>query len=230
MKKTSLLLFTTGLMALALVWGCAEDGHMGNLKDKDGNIYRTVVIGEQVWMAENLRTTKYSDGSSIDGVMAYDASEEHAKTYGRLYTWAAATNGSTDKKGRLQGPCPRGWHMPTDEEWKVLEKHIGLPSDQLDNISWRGTTEGGMLKESGTEHWQAPNAEATDALGFTALPAGSFFPGIGYKFLGVEAYFWAATSSSDIEAWSRILSTGHGYIGRYASGKQYAFCIRCLKN
>jgi len=219
-------------LVLSMVYfGCTpEDGHRGVLKDNEGNEYKTIVIGEQVWMADNLRSKKYSDGSEIANIRAYNDDESMVAVYGYLYNYEAATRGGTDKKGRLQGACPRGWHMPTDDEWKTLELHLGLSAADADLMAWRGTIEGGMLKEAGTAHWQAPNAEATNTTGFTALPGGYYNAGSGYTGMGVTAYFWSTTEKSSIEVWNRVLQNSAGHIGRYPSGKDLGFCIRCVKN
>jgi uncharacterized protein (TIGR02145 family) len=223
----SAVLFT----AILIAPGCTEeDGYYGTLKDKEGNTYATVVIGEQVWMAENLKATKYGDQSAIDGVMAYQDDENTVATYGRLYTYEAAVKGGEDKKGRVQGACPKGWHIPTDEEWKTMEGYLGMPSVDVELMAWRGTIEGGMLKEAGTDHWSAPNAEATNSSGFTALPAGSFNAGLGYTSQGLAAYFWTSSNISEYEAWSRVLQHIGGSIGRYPSGKDLGFSVRCVRN
>lgn len=219
------------LMVLALAAGCAEDGQIGNLKDYDENVYKTVVIGEQVWMADNLKSIHYADGTEIDGAMVYQSNDSNIATYGRLYTYDAATRGGdTDKKGRIQGACPKGYHVPTDDEYKELELFLGMNETEASNMAWRGTIEGGMLKEAGTDHWVTPNTDATNSSGFTGLPTGSYNPGLGYTTMGQAGYLWTSTNISETEAWGRVLLFSHGQIGRYPSGKDLGFCIRCLKN
>jgi uncharacterized protein (TIGR02145 family) len=137
------------------------------VKDIDGNVYKTITIGTQVWMAENLRTTKLDDGKIVPLVTddkiwaglntpAYcwytNNAPENKNKYGALYNWYTV---STNKL------CPRGWHVPTDAEWKTLITNLGGES-----------VAGGKLKEKGTSHWQSPNAGATNETGFTALPSG----------------------------------------------------------
>jgi uncharacterized protein (TIGR02145 family) len=219
-------------LVLSIVYfGCTpEDGHRGVLKDNEGNEYKTIVIGDQVWMGENLRSKKYSDGGEIADIRMYNDDETLADVYGLLYTYDAATRGGTDKKGRIQGACPKRWHMPTDDEWKALEMHLGLSAADADLMAWRGTIEGGMLKEAGTEHWEAPNAEATNTTGFSALPGGSYNVGVGFTGLKKTAYFWSVSESTATEVWSRVLQHSTGHIGRYPSGKDLGFCIRCVKD
>lgn len=226
----TIMSFCLVVTTLAFVSGCAEDGYRGDLKDKDGNVYKTLVIGEQVWMGENLKALHYHDESAIEGVMVYEDNESNASIYGRLYNYDAATKGGADKKGRIRGACPKGFHIPTDDEWKELERHLGMKQGELDNIAWRGTLEGGMLKETGTDHWVTPNTGATNSSGFTALPAGSYNPGLSYTSLGLACYFWSASIIDEYEAWARVLHHSNSQIGRYPSGKDLAFCIRCIKD
>ncbi|HRZ42027.1 MAG TPA: fibrobacter succinogenes major paralogous domain-containing protein [Bacteroidales bacterium] len=232
MKKIVALLFPVALAAVITgSIGCAKDGQLGNLKDFEGNVYKTIVIGEQTWMAENLKTTHYGDGTEVDGVKAYQNKEDNVATYGRLYTFDAATrNSETDKKGRIRGVCPKGWHIPTDADWKVLEKFLGMADADLDLIAWRGSAEGGMLKEEGTAHWATPNTDATNSSGFAALPGGSFNPGLGYTSQTLTAYFWSSTTITETESYGRVLQYINGQIGRYPSGKDLAFSVRCIKN
>ena len=136
------------------------------IADADGNTYKIIKIGDQVWTAENLRTTRYNDGTEIPLVTDYTAwtnltTPSYAWTnndignksvYGALYNWFVV------KTCKL---CPSGWHVPTDAEWTILENHLG-------GIS----VAGGKMKETGTEHWFAPNTDATNESGFTALPGG----------------------------------------------------------
>jgi uncharacterized protein (TIGR02145 family) len=139
----------------------------GIVKDQDGNAYKTVNIGNQVWMAENLRTTKFNDNKTIPlvkdstawsnlitpGYCCYDNdAETYLSLYGALYNWYAVNTGKL---------CPEGWHVPSDEEWITLRTYLG--GEEL---------AGGKMKESGISHWQSPNAGATNQSGFTAIPGG----------------------------------------------------------
>jgi len=145
-----------------------DAGMNGVVKDVDGNSYKTIKIGNQIWMAENLKTTHYANGDAIpDGTGAGDISGEtdpkywfayvddlnNVTTYGRLYTWYTVIDS--------RNVCPDGWHVPTDTEWTTLTDYLGGTS-----------VAGGKLKETGTTHWTTPNTGATNETGFTALPGG----------------------------------------------------------
>ena len=163
------------------------------LTDADGNVYTTVTIGTQTWMLENLKTTKYNDGTPIPlrdyghwessadaayGNLKDDAAQSN--TYGRLYNWYAVNSGKL---------APAGWHVPTHAEWQTL---IDFVSD--------AATAGGKLKEAGYTHWQAPNTGATDEFGFKALPGGwrindaPALPQSAENLPGKSGHFWTATS------------------------------------
>lgn len=133
------------------------------VRDYDGNTYRTVRIGNQTWMAENLRSTHYSDGTPIR-YMDYDGDSSSARTFGRLYAWAVAMNGaasSASNPSGVRGACPAGWHLPSGAEWQQLADFLG-----------GGAVAGGKLKAAGSSLWDSPNTGATDESGFSALPAG----------------------------------------------------------
>jgi uncharacterized protein (TIGR02145 family) len=136
---------------------------------RDGQGYNIVKIGNQWWMAENLNANEYSNGIPlINGTGAGNISSDYttkyyfyynddsityADTYGTLYTWAAAMNGvssSDANPGDVQGVCPDKWHLPSDAEWKDLELYLGMDQIEVDATEWRGTDEGGKLKEAGT--------------------------------------------------------------------------------
>jgi uncharacterized protein (TIGR02145 family) len=131
--------------------------------DYDGNTYRTMKIGDQVWMIENLKSTHYNDGTPIQ-YYNYNDDEANALVYGRLYAWSALMNGalsSNTNPSNVQGVAPKGWHIPSKEEWLQLINYLGG-----ENVA------GGKLKEAGIVHWVSPNTGATNESGFSALPAG----------------------------------------------------------
>ena len=196
----------------------------GTVTDIDGNVYETVQIGEQLWMAENLKVTRYNDGSEIPNITNngdwnglstgaygdYDNNPTNSETYGRLYNWFVV--------GDDRGVCPDGWHVPTDAEYTVLTDYLGGTS-----------VAGGKMKEAGLDHWNSPNTGATNESGFTALPAGYRNFNFGsYDGMGSSGYFWSSSESSSNSAWYRELSYGSSSVYRYANYKQFGFSVRCL--
>jgi len=217
--------------------------------DIDGNVYQTVQIGDQVWMAENLKVTRFPDGTPIPHVEDYtafealeyydpaynwyDNSTTNRDIYGGLYTWAAAVNGddgSNANPSGLQGVCPDGWHLPSDEEWKDLERYLGMSESDIEGTGFRGTTEGGKLKEAGTDHWNSPNGDATNESGFTALGAGQRHHTDDFNQLKNYAYFWTSSEETNWVAHRRVLSVVSGVIGRGTAGKDIGRSVRCVKD
>ena len=205
--------------------------------DIDGNVYLTVPIGNQWWMAENLRVTHYRNGDDIPhvtdnttwvnlttgGYCNYDNDQDHVSTYGRLYNCYAIDDS--------RNIAPEGWHVPTDEEWKELERSLGMSASEADDSGWRGTDEGGQLKESGTTHWLDPNTGATNASYFSAIPAGCRALSAGnFVNMGYSAYFWSSTETTALHAWVRRLSYNYSSIYRGVYNKEYGFPIRCVRD
>jgi uncharacterized protein (TIGR02145 family) len=197
------------------------------LTDIDGNTYSHVKIGNQIWMAENLKTTHYRNGDEInDGTgvgdlstetdpnywFAYNDNLDNISTYGRLYTWYAVTDS--------RNICPDGWHVPTDDEWTILTDYLGGLS-----------VAGGKLKETGTTHWDSPNTGATNETGFAALP-GSFRLGeLGFLFsLGDQGILWTASESGSEDAWYRWVYYENSKVGRDDNPKKNGFSVRCIKD
>jgi len=212
----------------------------GSVTDYDGNIYNTVKIGNQVWMAENLRVTHYPNGNTIanitDNTNWADLADNNtsaalcfynnnanneAITYGALYTYAAAiaNNWNYDNKDG-QGICPDGWHLPTDAEWTTLANYLG------------GTDiAGGKMKEKGTYHWVSPNTDATNESGFTTLPAGLRDRHTGvFQYLTNYGYWWSSTENNSISAYTRALSYNAANLTSHADDKSFGFAIRCVKD
>jgi len=200
----------------------------GTMTDQDGNVYKTIVIGTQTWMAENLRTTKYRDGSAIPVVTsntawaalstgAYcnynnTANNDTIATFGRLYNWYAATD--------TRNIAPTGWHIPTDAEWTTLTTTLLGES-----------VAGGKLKEAGTIHWTSPNTSADNSSGFTALPSGyCYYYDGSFGYLGYYGYWWSSTALDASGAWSRVLLCYDRICSRNYAGKQFGFAVRLLKD
>lgn len=209
----------------------------GTVTDIDGNRYKTITIGDQLWMAENLKVTHYRNGDPIPNITFgfnwiylttgaychYFNNESYTSTYGCLYNWYAVNDS--------RNIAPEGWHIPTDEEWKELEMFLGMSQSKADDIGWRGTNEGGKLKETGSDHWLNPNTGATNESGFTALPGGyrladGFFGGIES-----DALFWSSTEFSSLDGWYRALNFSRSGVNRtYGIGKRGGLSIRCIKD
>ncbi len=206
--------------------------------DYDGNVYNTVTIGTQVWMAENLKTTHYADGTAIPLVTGnsnwdtltstskaycwYNNDTTNKITYGALYTWAAAMNGaesSNNNPSGIQGVCPTGWHLPSAAEWTQLSTYLG-------GIG----VAGGKLKETDTIHWLSPNTEATNEVGFTALPGGNRGDNGTFDLIRQYGLWWTATEFDDLNAYYRRLNyfNANVYINNYY--KMVGFSVRCLKD
>ena len=199
--------------------------------DADGNGYSTVVIGNKEWFAENLKTTKYNDGTPIPNVTdgaawdtlttgAYAWYENNESTYknayGALYNWYAVNTGKL---------CPTGWHVPTDAEWTTLINYAGGES-----------VAAGKLKSTRTApdahpRWDDPNTTATDEYGFSALPGGYRY-GYGGFFYSVGNYgrWWSSTETDATYAWGRYMHYGYGPVYRNGYGKRDGFSVRCLRD
>ena len=193
-------------------------------KDGDNNYYPAIQIGTQLWMAENLKTTKYIDGAtSIPNVTGNDAwinltspaycwynNDEAAykNNYGALYNWYTVSDGNL---------CPTGWHVPSDPEWSTLVSSLGGNS-----------VAGGILKETGLTHWNSPNLGATNEYGFTALPGGSR----GDIFFDIGKYgdWWSSTKSSFTDAWYWEVGFSNIVVNKDADNIIMGFSIRCIKN
>ncbi len=217
------------------------------VSDYDGNSYATVQIGEQIWMAENLKTTRYSNGTSlIDGTgitnisgdyntkywFVYGDNPANKNVYGLLYTWAAVMNGASSSDANpsgIQGVCPAGWHVPSDEEWKQLEIYLGMSESEANNEGWRGTDEGGKLKEIGTAYWASPNTGATNASGFTALAGGHRTNANSFVNMNTGACYWS-TTSLDSQAWTRLLLYDNAAVYRNEYYKNFGHAVRCIKD
>lgn len=189
--------------------------------DYDGNVYKTVKISNQIWMAENLRSTHYSDGTPIPNFV-YNNDTTNIKTYGRLYTWSAAMRNSPSSNSnpsRVQGASPTGWHIPSEAEWQELINNLGGES-----------IAGGKLKEAGYLHWVKPNTGATNESKFNALPAGwKDFTG-EFGGLGQGNLFRTSTAQNPYEVYARELGSNSASIPRGGIHPDDAIPIRCVKN
>jgi uncharacterized protein (TIGR02145 family) len=199
----------------------------GTVTDIEGNVYQTVKIGTQWWMSENLKTTRFNDGTSIPLVEDYqlwsnifnepapafcwfDNTISYKETYGALYNWHAVNTGVL---------APAGWHVPTDAEWTILTTFLGGED-----------VASGKMKEAGTTHWTIPNTGATNSCGFNALPAGWRHTNGMFKELAIGTYFWANSSANAGDAWNRYLNYSNDYIIRADWFQSYGYSVRCVKD
>jgi len=213
----------------------AEDGDtLGSVTDIDGNVYQTVKIGNQWWMAENLKVTHYSNGDTIPNLpsgtewlnttngawCAYQNNISNIETYGLLYNWYAI--------GDPRNLSPQGMHVPTENEWQELEIYLGMDSLQVILSGWRGTDEGGKLKETGTTHWISPNTGATNSSGFTGLPGGYRLGPGTFLDLGIFGCWWSSTAYSSTFYWGRNLRNTYAQIYRQNYHITTGYSVRCV--
>jgi uncharacterized protein (TIGR02145 family) len=195
------------------------------ITDIDLNHYRIVQIGKQVWMAENLKTIKLNDGTSIplvtDGAVWFNLTTPgycwynndeatYKNTYGTLYNWYTVNTGKL---------APTGWHVPTDAEWTALTDYLGGV-----NVA------GGKLKETGTVHWIDPNTGATNETGFTALPEGYRNDGGSFFNVGYFASWWSSSEDDTNTAWDRFLNYNTSNVTRFNDIKCCGFSVRCVRD
>lgn len=198
--------------------------------NRDGKVYKTVKIGDQWWMAENLAylpaVSPSNQGSDTEPFYyVYDYQEtdvavakatDNYKTYGVLYNWSAALTA-----------CPSGWHLPSDAEWKQLEMALGMTQAQADATGLRGTNQGTQLKA--TSGW-ASNGNGTNSSGFSALSGGYRFDDGTFFNVGNAGLWWSSTENNSSGAWTRRLGYYSANVFRGSIYKAYGFSVRCVKD
>ena len=221
------------------------DGPSQPVTDIDGNVYKTVKLGNQVWMAENLRTTRYADGtpiplgteSSYDVAYRYypDDNSANVSDYGYLYNWAAVMKGSASSETNpsgVQGICPDGWHVPSNAEWTELENYVSSQSQYVcggdeDNIAKALASEEGW--NSSTNNCAVGNnPSANNATGFSARPAGTYTG--YYYYFGNRAGFWSATQSNSNYAYNRYLYYNFAVVNSNIYNENIGYSVRCVRN
>ncbi len=201
----------------------APQADVNSVTDVDGNSYKTITIGGKTWMVENLRTTRYNDGTPINtnldakswtaattGAYAiYNGEAANNTTYGKLYNWYAVNTGKL---------APKGWHIPSRSEWSALVESLGGSS-----------VAGGKLKSISTV-WIAPNVGATNSSGFNGLPGGYRSTTGGYSTLGNTGFWWASSERNSTQG--DYLKLDNGFDDSFANGatKQFGYSIRCVKD
>jgi uncharacterized protein (TIGR02145 family) len=235
MKKRGKLIYPLMILGCVMIlcYSCKKSSSTSSsnptsgptVTDADGNVYPTVVIGTQTWMAANLKTTKYNDGTSIplvtdgtawstDSTAAYcwynNDESTYKNPYGALYNWYAVNTGKL---------APTGWHVPTYAEWLTLITYLA-----------DSTTAGGKLKEAGTTHWWSPNTGATNSTGFTGVPSGSRYSNGFFYLNGEYVWIWSSTAASSTDGYHVYLVYNSNAIFRKGGAKNIGFSVRCVKN
>lgn len=222
MKKQFLFLLISTVLLISCSKSRLNNNTCGTVTDIDGNTYNTVKIGNQCWTVENLKTTKYNDGTliptglsntewkntTLGACCSYSNSAGNNNTYGKLYNWYAV---NTDKL------APVGWHVSTNDDWITLYDNLGSGSEA-------------SPKMKATNLWSTPN-DNTNSSGFTALPGGQRFQNGTYGLIGSDAFFWTAETYNSYSAWYRSLDSyigSGGDVGNADNNDGYS--IRCVKN
>jgi uncharacterized protein (TIGR02145 family) len=211
---------------------------MPTITDIDGNVYNTVKIGDQCWMAENLNI-----GTRIDGVndqtnngtiekYCYNNAESNCDTYGGLYQWNEMM-GYTTTAG-VQGICPEGWHVPSDAEWTALTTYISSQPEYLcsSNTSYIAKALAATINWNSSSNTCAVgnNPSVNNSTDFTGLPGGSRYADEGFYDIGTYGYFWSSTETSPANAWTRGLLYGSANLNRSNGTKGFGFGVRCLRD
>jgi uncharacterized protein (TIGR02145 family) len=232
MKLTIIPLFE--LLIISSLFGQAPE--RGTVTDMDGHVYRTVVVGKYEWMAENLRTTTYNNGTKIplvtgdtawsglssDAFCWYNDNDSMSDSCGALYNWYAVNTGNL---------CPGGWRVPNDEEWKFLEGSVdslyGIGDTVWDNSGLRGYDAGKRLKAP--SGWRS-GLNGTDNFGFSALPCGEHLSSGRYFIAGSNGFWWSGSEYGISTAWYRSLIYSFEDVLRNVHDKKFGFSVRCLRD
>lgn len=219
MKRSKPFLLVLLALLLVCAGGCNKKPVLGEMTDvRDGKTYKTVTLGDQTWLAQDLN---YETGNS----WCYKDDTANCETYGRLYDWETALTA-----------CPAGWHLGSDEEWSTLVTYLDPRSEPNDGFEISKIA-GGMMKttgtiEAGTGLWNSPNTGATNSSGFSALPSGNRNPAGTFKMLGYHIMIWTSTEYDDNHAWTMMLDMTQSGILRDYTGvtKDYGISVRCVKD
>jgi len=210
------------------------------VEDIDGNVYQTVLLGDQCWMASNLNVIRNPSGANLTRY-CYVNSSSYCELYGGLYTWSTMMNGSASSNGNpsgVQGICPTGWHIPSDAEWTeltnyLINNYLDINSDNVGNKlkSCRQVNSSLGGDCSTTEHprWDSNATHyGTNDFGFSALPGG-YYSGGSFSNLGSYGFWWSSTENSS-NAWSRNVSYNNGGVYRYNGSKSKGYSVRCVRD
>ncbi len=211
----------------------------GSMTDQDGNTYKTIVIGTQEWMAENLKASHYRNGDLIPvesglnwwnlttGALTWyysDSTSNHCP-YGKLYNGYATVD--------VRNLCPSGWHVPSDSEWNILVMQIDPAADTtIQGQGQQSAIAGGKMKSTGMQYWTLPNSTSDNSSGFSGLPGGYRVPVGDYFEIGEEGIWWSSAEGVLIGPnllWSRSLDYS-SYINKQAYSKNLGFSVRCIRD
>ncbi|MFO7721842.1 MAG: fibrobacter succinogenes major paralogous domain-containing protein [Bacteroidales bacterium] len=237
LQQNLILVFSCLVFTALISVSCGKDKD-STPSDGDGNTYKTVVTGSQSWLSENLKPTKYNDGTDIPlitdngawylgkapGYCWYEnKAAENKDLFGALYNWYAVNTGKL---------CPKGWHVPTDKEWMQLEEHLGMVEAEQVFLGWRGEDKaiGGMLKSTGTSLWTDPNTGATNSTGFEGYPGGCRILYGDFKFKFGYAYWWCSGEVDQTYGIMRSLASDLVTIFKSHYQKEYGMSVRCVKD
>jgi len=206
-----------------------------SITDIDGNNYKTVKIGEQWWMTENLKTTKFKNGDPIRGAQyetqwirklpAYCKYDDKETGTGLLYNYYTLIDSN--------GLAPEGWHIATDNDLKKLEMYLGMTQKQADSISWRGNNEGEKIKAEGLTAWRKyEDIWNTNSSGFSALAGSCRLPDAAFGDPGLfnTGFWWCGTQNNEATAFYRHLDYKSKKIMRHYVSKNYGMSVRCVKD
>ncbi len=235
--KTLLIIGLTGYLLMAGACSSRKEGksqlHRSetcpqSVIDLEGNQYATVTIGKRCWMAENIRSLQYRNGTRIGEVFVYDNDESNVADYGRLYTWKAANAAPI---------CPEGFHIPTEADWQELELGLGMSPEVAEETGWRHSAdESRKLKRfDNAVFWTEESQKAINESGFSALPGGVRSDGGKYFGLGSYADFWSSSEVDETTAFNRSLvwmvwHPGSDEIYRNMTDKNWGFSVRCIQD
>ena len=204
----------------------------GTITDQEGNMYTTVLIGTQEWMAENLKTSIYQNGDPIANITAnsqwpslntgawcyYNNDSQFNCPYGKLYNWFAVAD--------PRNVCPANWHVPTDDEWSLMLNYLDQAAAGGDELN----TAGGKMKSSGLQYWLNPNQDASNESGFSSLPAGGLYINGVFSTLGEYSNYWSSTTFGPNLAWIRFMVRTNGDAHRLLNYKRGGFSVRCIRD
>lgn len=207
------------------------DVEIGTMSDIDSNVYKTVKIGNQWWMAENLKVTHYRHGAAIPKITDntewslletaawcnYENNDDYKDSLGCLYNWYAIND-----TAQL---APEGWHIAGDEDWKELEIYIGMDAAEADNDYLRGTDEGYKLKSATS--WESGGS---DIYSFSLVATGYRRTWGVFMSIGYSSPLWTATECDSTNAWDRSTTNSSTGIARIPADKRTGFCVRCVKD